>query len=85
MSKVTMYSTRWCPYCRLAEQLLRSKGVTEIDMIDVEQLPGGRETMIARTGSRTVPQVFVGATHVGGYDDLSALDRRGQLEPLLAQ
>ncbi|HUW38279.1 MAG TPA: glutaredoxin 3 [Rhodocyclaceae bacterium] len=85
MSKVTMYSTRWCPYCRLAEQLLRSKGVTELDMIDVEQLPGGRETMIARTGRRTVPQVFVGATHVGGYDDLSALDRRGQLEPLLAQ
>lgn len=79
-----MYSTAVCPYCVRAEQLLRSKGVTEIDKIRVDLEPALREEMMQRTGRRTVPQIYIGTTHVGGYDDLAALDRAGKLDPLLA-
>lgn len=85
MAKVTMYSTQWCPFCQRAEQLLQRKGVTELTKIEIDREPTERETMIARTGRRSVPQVFIGNTHVGGYDDLLALDRDGRLDTLLAQ
>ena len=84
MSNVVMYSTAVCPYCVQAERLLASKGVKDITRIRVDQDPGRRDEMIARTGRRTVPQIFIGDTHVGGYDDLAALDRAGGLVPLLA-
>jgi glutaredoxin 3 len=84
MAKVRMYTTAVCPYCQMAEQLLRSKGVAEIDKVRVDLDPAQREDMMARTGRRTVPQIYIGDTHVGGYDDLSALDRAGKLDPLLA-
>lgn len=81
---VTMYSTGVCPYCVQAERLLASKGVTEITKVRVDQDPARRDEMIARTGRRTVPQIYIGDTHVGGYDDLAALERAGKLAPLLA-
>lgn len=84
MAKVRMYTTAVCPYCQMAEQLLRSKGVAEIDKVRVDLDPAQREDMMVRTGRRTVPQIYIGDTHVGGYDDLSALDRAGKLDPLLA-
>ena len=84
MAKVMMYSTGVCPFCQMAERLLRSKGVTEIDKIRVDLEPARRQEMMERTGRRTVPQIYVGDRHVGGYDDLSALDRAGGLEPLLS-
>ena len=84
MAKVLMYSTAVCPYCVRAEQLLRQKGVAEIEKIRVDLEPERRDEMIARTGRRTVPQIFIGDTHVGGCDDLYALDRAGKLDPLLA-
>ena len=84
MSSVVMYSTAVCPYCVQAERLLASKGVKDITRIRVDQDPARRDEMIARTGRRTVPQIFIGDTHVGGYDDLAALDRAGGLVPLLA-
>lgn len=84
-AKVTMYSTAVCPYCIQAERLLASKGVTEIAKIRVDQDPARRDEMIARTGRRTVPQIYIGETHVGGYDDLAALERAGKLAPLLGQ
>jgi glutaredoxin 3 len=83
MAKVTMYATDWCPYCQRAEALLRSKGVA-FDKILVDQEPGRREEMIKRSGRRTVPQIFIGDRHVGGCDDIHALDRAGGLDPLLA-
>ena len=83
MATVTMYSTGVCPYCTQAERLLASKGVTAIDKIRVDLEPDRRQEMMDRTGRRTVPQIYIGATHVGGYDDLVALDRAGGLEPLL--
>lgn len=83
MPKVVMYSTAVCPYCVRAEQLLHSKGVTEIEKIRVDLEPEQREAMMARTGRRTVPQIYIGDTHVGGFDDLAALDRAGGLDPLL--
>ncbi len=84
MAKVVMYCTAVCPYCVAAERLLKSRGVTEIDKIRVDLDPGKMEEMIARSGGRrTVPQVFVGDTHVGGFDDTSALDAAGKLVPLL--
>ena len=79
-----MYSTEVCPYCIRAEQLLRRKGVSEIEKIRIDLDPARAEEMTARTGRRTVPQIFIGETHVGGCDDLHDLDRRGGLEPLLA-
>lgn len=85
MAKVVMYSTQVCPYCVMAERLLKSKGVEHIEKILIDQDPAKRAEMMERTGRRTVPQVYVGDTHVGGFDDLSALDRRGGLDPLLAQ
>ncbi|MCS6995853.1 MAG: glutaredoxin 3 [Casimicrobiaceae bacterium] len=84
MKPVRMYATAVCPYCIRAEQLLRAKGVTEIEKIRVDLDPARREEMIALTGRRTVPQIFIGETHVGGCDDLYALNSRGDLDPLLA-
>jgi glutaredoxin 3 len=78
-----MYCTAVCPYCVRAEQLLHSKGVTEIEKIRVDLNPDAREAMMARTNRRTVPQIYIGETHVGGFDDLAALDRAGGLDPLL--
>lgn len=83
MNSVVMYSTQVCPYCQMAERLLKSRGVQNIEKILVDREPARREEMMQRTGRRTVPQIFVGDTHVGGYDDLSALDRAGGLAPLL--
>ena len=83
MKKVEIYTTQWCPYCHAAKSLLDEKGVSyeEVDADD----PDVRMAMVQRAhGRRTVPQIFVGETHVGGYDDMAALDRRGQLDPLLA-
>jgi len=83
-AKVLMYSTAVCPYCVRAEQLLARKGVTDIDKVRVDLEPQRREEMMERTGRRTVPQIYIGGTYVGGYDDLAALDRAGGLDPLLA-
>ena len=82
MSKVIMYCTAVCPYCVMAERLLQGKGIA-VEKIRVDLDPAQREIMMTRTGRRTVPQIYVGDTHVGGYDDLSALDRLGKLDPLL--
>ena len=84
MAKVTMYSTAVCPYCIQAERLLTAKGVTSIEKIRVDLLPEQRAAMMEKTGRRTVPQIYIGDTHVGGFDDLSALDRAGGLDTLLA-
>lgn len=83
MSKVLMYCTAVCPYCVRAEQLLKTKGVSDIEKIRVDLEPKQREAMMVRTGRRTVPQIYIGETHVGGFDDLAALDRAGNLDPLL--
>ena len=82
-AKVTMYSTAVCPYCIRAEQLLKQRGVTQIDKVRIDQDPARRDEMIEKTGRRTVPQIFIGERHVGGFDDLHALDRQGGLTPLL--
>jgi len=84
MPPVTMYSTQVCPFCVMAEKLLQKKGVTNLDKILIDRDPAQRELMMTRTGRRTVPQIYIGETHVGGYDDLVALDRAGQLDSLLA-
>ena len=78
-----MYSTGVCPYCRMAERLLESKGVKDIEKVRVDMLPERRREMMEKTGRRTVPQIYIGATHVGGFDDLAALDEAGGLDPLL--
>jgi glutaredoxin 3 len=83
VAKVQMYSTAVCPFCIQAERLLKAKGVTEIEKIRVDLQPELRDAMIEKTGRRTVPQIFIGETHVGGFDDLSALDRAGGLDKLL--
>ena len=80
---VTMYATGSCPYCQMAERLLRTKGVTALEKIRVDLEPARRAEMVGRTGRRTVPQIYIGTTHVGGYDDLAALDEAGQLDALL--
>ena len=82
-ARVLMYSTGVCPYCVMAERLLTSKGVADIEKIRVDLDPQQRVEMMQKTGRRTVPQIYIGATHVGGFDDLSALDRAGKLDPLL--
>lgn len=82
-AKVVMYSTGYCPYCQRAEQLLLARGVQEIEKIRIDLAPERRDEMMARTQRRTVPQIYVGETWVGGYDDLAALDRAGKLLPLL--
>ncbi len=79
-----MYSTGFCPYCVRAEDLLRSKGVAEIEKIRIDLEPEQRMEMMKKTGRRTVPQIYIGDTHVGGYDDLAQLDRKGDLVNLLA-
>ncbi|MFN0318424.1 MAG: glutaredoxin 3 [Burkholderiales bacterium] len=79
-----MYCTGYCPYCTMAEQLLARKGVQDIEKIRVDLDPKRRAEMMERTARRTVPQIYVGDFHVGGYDDLSALDRAGKLDPLLS-
>lgn len=84
MSHVVMYSSGVCPFCQRAEMLLKARGVTEIEKIRVDLDPARREEMITRTGRRTVPQIYIGDTHIGGFEDLSALDREGKLTPLLA-
>jgi glutaredoxin 3 len=83
-AKVVMYSTAVCPYCVRAEQLLRQRGVEAIEKIRIDVDPALRNEMMERTGRRTVPQIYIGDTHVGGFDDLAALDRAGGLAPLLA-
>lgn len=83
MSKIRMYSTAVCPYCQRAEMLLKSKGVAEIEKIRIDLDPARREEMMEKTGRRTVPQIYIGEVHVGGFDDLAALDRAGKLDPLL--
>lgn len=81
--RVLMYSTAVCPYCIRAEQLLRARGVAEIEKVRIDLDPGQREAMMQKTGRRTVPQIYIGETHVGGCDDLIALDQSGGLMPLL--
>ena len=84
MAKVVMYTSAVCPYCMNAERLLKNKGVTEIEKIRVDLQPELRDEMMQKTGRRTVPQIFIGDQHVGGFDDLHALDVQGGLDPLLA-
>lgn len=83
MQAVKMYTTAVCPYCIRAKQLLKARGVEAIEEIRIDQDPAQRNLMIERTGRRTVPQIFIGATHVGGCDDLIALDGEGGLLPML--
>ena len=85
MGKVLMYSTAVCPFCVRAEQLLRRKGVTQIEKIRVDLEPQQRAAMMDRTGRRTVPQIYIGETYVGGCDDLYELEQRGRLDTLLAE
>ena len=84
MSKVLMYSTAVCPFCVRAEQLLTRKGVTDIEKVRVDLQPERREEMLQKTGRRTVPQIYIGETYVGGCDELYALDHQGKLDSLLA-
>ncbi|MEJ5028696.1 MULTISPECIES: glutaredoxin 3 [unclassified Comamonas] len=83
MQAVKMYTTAVCPYCIRAKQVLKAKGVEQIEEIRIDTDPAQRAVMMETTGRRTVPQIFIGATHVGGCDDLIALDQRGELTPLL--
>ncbi|MDP1550407.1 MAG: glutaredoxin 3 [Nitrosomonas sp.] len=84
MPKIIMYTTGFCPYCKMAESLLRSKGVQEIEKIRIDLEPAQRVEMMGRTGRRTVPQIYIDERHIGGYDDLTQLDRKGELAVLLA-
>ncbi|WP_173862675.1 glutaredoxin 3 [Zoogloea sp. LCSB751] len=81
--KILMYATAVCPYCVRAEGLLRRKGVTEIEKVRIDLDPVRRDEMMERTGRRTVPQIYIGDYHVGGCDELFALDHEGRLDPLL--
>jgi glutaredoxin 3 len=83
MAQISMYCTGVCPYCTMAERLLKSKGVEAIEKIRVDLDPPKMAEMMEKTGRRTVPQIYIDGFHVGGFDDLSALDRAGKLEPLL--
>jgi glutaredoxin 3 len=85
MAKVLMYTSAYCPYCTNAERLLHSKGVTEIEKIQVDAAPELKVAMMEKTGRRTVPQIYIGDCHIGGFDDLRALDLAGGLDPLLAE
>lgn len=82
--RVLMYSTGVCPYCLMAERLLKEKGVDQIEKIRIDLDPSQRSEMMEKTGRRTVPQIYIGDTHVGGFDDLSALNRQGKLDGMLA-
>jgi glutaredoxin 3 len=84
MPNITMYATAVCPYCINAERLLMSKGVLEINKIRIDLQPEKRDEMMQRTGRRTVPQIYIDDRHIGGFDDLRALDLAGGLDPLLA-
>ena len=84
MSAVRMYTTLICPFCMRAKALLKQRGVTEIEEVRIDLVPLERDRMVELTGRRTVPQIFIGQTHVGGCDELIALDRSGGLAPLLA-
>ncbi len=83
MMKVVMYSSGFCPYCIRAERMLRARGVAEIEKIRIDLNPARRAEMVEKTGRRTVPQIYIGDTHVGGYDDLAQLDRNDGLTRLL--
>lgn len=83
MSKITMYSKKTCPFCVRAEHLLKAKGVSNLNKIEVDTNQDELQIMIARTGRRSVPQIFIGDTHVGGFDDLAALNATGKLDTLL--
>lgn len=83
MQTVKMYTTAVCPYCHQAKKILQQRGVAQIEEVRVDTDPQARDKMMALTGRRTVPQIFIGTTHVGGCDDLMALDSRGALVPLL--
>ena len=83
MPRISMYCTAWCPYCIAAERLLTTKGVLDIEKIRVDLEPARRAEMMQRSGRRTVPQIYIGEFHVGGFDELSELDRAGKLEPML--
>jgi len=83
MPKVLMYCTAVCPYCVQAERLLHAKGVTEIEKIRIDLQPELREAMMEKTGRRTVPQIYIGDRHVGGFDDLAELEHDGELNALL--
>ena len=83
-TRVLIYSTAVCPYCIRAEQLLRARGVTEIEKVRIDLDPDQLAVMMEKTGRRTVPQIYIGETHVGGCDDLHALDASGKLDGLLA-
>ena len=83
MAEITMYTSAVCPYCMNAERLLNSKGITEINKIRVDLQPDLRQEMMAKTGRRTVPQIYIDDRHVGGFDDLRALDLKGELDTLL--
>ena len=83
MAKITMYTTAVCPFCRMAERLLEAKGITAIDKVRVDLEPEKRMEMVQKTGRRTVPQIYIGATHVGGFDELAALENEGRLDALL--
>ena len=84
MKRVRMFTAGYCPYCGMAKRLLAMKGVARLEEVAIDQDPAQRDAMIAATGRRTVPQIYVGDTHVGGFDDLAALDRAGKLDGLLA-
>lgn len=84
MAKITMYSTTICPFCTRAEMLLKQRGVTEIDKIYIDRDPAQRDLMMELTQRRTVPQIFIDDKHIGGFDDLAALDKAGGLVPLLS-
>lgn len=83
MQAVKMYTTAYCPYCVRAKQLLKARGVAQIEEIRIDEDAAARATMMQATGRRTVPQIYIGDTHVGGFDDLAALDAAGRLQPLL--
>ncbi len=84
MANILMYTSAVCPYCINAERLLTSKGVTEINKVRIDLQPERREEMMQKTGRRTVPQIYIDDRHIGGFDDLRALDLAGGLDPLLA-
>ncbi len=85
MARIVMYTTEVCPYCVRAKQLLRNKGVTEIEEIRVDLQPELRVAMMEKTGRRTVPQIYIDEHHIGGYDDLASLNHHGELDILLAK
>ena len=82
MSKIQIYTTQWCPYCRMAKSLLQEKGQSW-DEVDVEAEPDRRDEMIERSRRSSVPQIWIGDRHIGGYDELAALERAGELDALL--